>query len=49
MLIYNIFIFGLILAGSLSIQGALFNPIKKITINAIFYILGILIYLTAFT
>jgi len=36
--------FGLTFAGSLSLQGAIFNPIKKLSINAAFYLIGIIIY-----
>ncbi len=35
-------------AGSLSLQGAAFNPIKEVSINALFYLIGILGYIAVF-
>lgn len=46
--IYSIFMFGIIFAGSLSLQGAIFNPIQVITVNGIFYLLGIFVLIGAF-
>ena len=40
--------FGLTFAGSLALQGALFNPIKKMTVNGLFYIIGVVIYFGIF-
>ena len=47
--VYSVFFFGLIYAGCLSIQGAFYNPIVSIDLNALFYILGITIYLLVFS
>lgn len=47
-LIYSIFMFGMIYAGSLSLQGAIFNPIQKVSVNSLFYLLGILGYIVVF-
>jgi hypothetical protein len=44
-LIYNIFIFGLTFSGSLSLQGALYNPMGEFTVSSFFYILGIIVFL----
>lgn len=38
----------MIYAGSLSLQGAIFNPIQNISVNGLFYILGILGYIIVF-
>jgi len=43
--VYCVFMFELTFAGSLSLQGAKFNPIKQISLNAVFYLVGILVYL----
>lgn len=43
--IYSVFIFGMAFAGSLSLQGAIFNPIQTISVNGFFYLLGILCYI----
>lgn len=40
------FSFGLTFAGSSSIQGALFNPINKLELNGLFYIIGAMVYIT---
>lgn len=40
--------FGMIYAGSLSLQGAIFNPIQKVSVNGLFYLLGILGYIVVF-
>jgi hypothetical protein len=36
--------FGLVFSGSLALQGALYNPIKTVSLNSFFYIIGILAY-----
>jgi hypothetical protein len=36
--------FGLTFAGCLSLQGAKFNPMSRISINAVFYMIGIIVY-----
>jgi hypothetical protein len=46
--IYCIFMFGLTFAGCLALQGAKLNPLNKITINAVFYLIVIIDYLTVF-
>lgn len=43
--IYFVFIFGMAYAGSLSLQGAIFNPIQTISVNGFFYLLGIFCYI----
>ena len=40
--------FGMIYAGSLSLQGAIYNPIQKISVNGLFYLLGIMGYIAVF-
>jgi hypothetical protein len=45
-LIYCIFMFGMTFAGSLSLQGAKLNSIQKLTVNSLFYLIGIILYLT---
>ena len=47
-IVYSIFIFGLILSGSLALQGAFYNPIKTVSLNSFFYIVGILSYVGIF-
>lgn len=47
-LVLNTFLFGLTFAGCLSLQGAKFNPIQRLSLSAIFYLLGILAYLLLF-
>jgi hypothetical protein len=47
-LIYGIFMFGMTFASSLSVQGAKLNPIQKLTINSLFYFIGIILYLAIF-
>jgi hypothetical protein len=44
-LIYCIFMFGMTFAGSLSLQGAKLNSIQKLTVNSLFYLIGIILYL----
>lgn len=46
--IYSIFVFGLAFAGCLSVQGAKFNPISQVTLNSVFYLIGIIVYLAIF-
>ena len=43
-LLYNIFISGMIIATFLSLQGAYYNPIGSISVNSLFYILGIALF-----
>lgn len=40
--------FGMTFAGSLSVQGARLNPIQKMTVNSLFYLIGIVLYLAIF-
>ena len=40
---YNFFIFGAAVASSVSIQGAVLNPIDTVSVNALFYILGLIL------
>jgi hypothetical protein len=40
--------FGTTFAGSLSLQGARLNPIQKLTVNSLFYLIGIFLYLFVF-
>lgn len=42
--LYNFFEVGLIMAGSMSIQGAYYNNLNYFTSNSMFYIIGILLY-----
>jgi hypothetical protein len=42
--LYNYFVFGVTFAGCASLQGAIMNPISSLNINALFYIIGILLY-----
>ena len=42
--LYNFFAFGIIFAGISSFQGGIFNPVQTLSINSLFYILGIVIY-----
>ena len=42
--LYMFFVFGLSFMGCACLQGAILNPITSITINGLFYILGIIIY-----
>ena len=46
--LYNFFVFGSAFAGLASLQGAILNPVKSISINSLFYIVGILIYCCIF-
>lgn len=46
--INSIFVFGLTFAGSLSLQGAKFNPINQLTVNSLFYLIGIVVYIGVF-
>ena len=45
--LYNFFIFGVVFAGCASLQGAFLNPISELSVNGMFYILGILLYFAA--
>ncbi len=47
-IVYNVFLFGLIFSGSLSLQGAFYNPIKLVTLNAFFYLIGVLMFIFIF-
>jgi hypothetical protein len=40
--------FGITFAGSLSLQGARLNPIQKLTVNSLFYLIGIILYIAVF-
>lgn len=42
--LYNFFVFGVTFAGCASLQGAIINPISSLSLNATFYIVGILLY-----
>jgi hypothetical protein len=42
--LYNYFVFGATFAGCASLQGAIINPISTLSINALFYIIGIMLY-----
>lgn len=42
--LYNFFAFGMFFAGCASLQGAIVNPIQSLSVNAAFYIMGILMY-----
>jgi hypothetical protein len=42
--LYNFFFFGATFAGCASLQGAVLNPITSLSVNGVFYIIGILIY-----
>ena len=42
--LYNFFSFGLFFAGCASLQGAIMNPISSLSVNSVFYIIGILVY-----
>jgi hypothetical protein len=42
--LYNYFVFGVTFAGCASLQGAIINPISTLSINALFYIIGIMLY-----
>lgn len=46
--VYNFFAFGAIISGSLSLQGIILNSIHSLSMNTIFYILGVIIYLGIF-
>ena len=46
--IYNFFMFGLIFNASASFQGALLNPITKISVSSVFTVLGIICLLVSF-
>ena len=46
--LYNFFVFGLILAGAISFQGAFLNSMEELDGNSFFYMLGILFYLFFF-
>lgn len=48
LLLYNFFSFGAVFAGSLSIQGAITNPISTLSVNSIFYIIGIVMFISIF-
>lgn len=43
-MIYLFFSFGLTFAGSVSIQGSLYNPVDYYSINGAFYMLGGVMY-----
>jgi len=42
--IYNLFICGMVVGSFLCLQGAYYNPVSSITVNSMFYILGISIF-----
>lgn len=42
--LYSFFVFGVTFAGCASLQGAIDNPITSLSLNATFYIIGILLY-----
>ncbi len=41
---YNAFAFTLTYAGSLSVQGSILNPISVLSVNSLFYLVGIAVY-----
>ena len=43
-LIYNIFSLGAIIAGCLSLQGIILNPLEYTNFNTVFYIIGVALY-----
>ena len=43
---YNVFISGLVISSFLALQGSYFNPVNSISVNSLFYILGISIFVT---
>lgn len=45
---YNFFSLGAIIAGSLSLQGVILNPIDSLSANTVFYIVGIVMYFGIF-
>jgi len=42
--ILNFFSFGIVFAGAVSLQGALYNPFELLSINGFFYMLGTAVY-----
>lgn len=46
--LYNFFIFGAVFAGCASLQGSIMNPVVELSVNGVFYILGIILYFSAF-
>jgi hypothetical protein len=42
--LYNLFICGITVGSFLALQGAYYNPVSSISVNSIFYILGISIF-----
>ena len=46
--IYNFFILGATIAGCLSLEGALLNPISSVTVGSLSYIVGIILYVGIF-
>jgi hypothetical protein len=47
-LVYNTFAFTLVYSGALSIQGSILNPITLVSVNSLFYLLGIMLYFLLF-
>ncbi len=43
--LYNFFSLGAITCSCMSLQGAIFNPIETMSVNSVFYIIGIALYL----
>ena len=43
-LLYNWWVFGLSFAGASCLQGAIYNPTSDISVNGLFYIIGIIAY-----
>ena len=41
---YNFFVLGVALGGSMSFQGAFLNSMEELDANSFFYLLGILLY-----
>ncbi len=46
--IYNVFISGTVIGSFLALQGAYYNPVQSISINSLFYILAISIFVIIF-
>ena len=44
-LVYNIFIMNMVMHGCLCLQGSILNQIETFTVNTLFYIIGIVVYL----
>lgn len=44
-LLYNLFSLGVIISGSLCLQGVILNPLDSVSANTVFYVIGIVMYL----